>query len=147
MKVTKILTVKFPHLQYMHICQMYCMLSLPHTIQHIKVKLSVLHCLKIPPESCIKALRKHCWKIQHRSQANKALCITLWPKRYYTETHQLFSGWNSVRFDQEFIIYIKERVSSSRYTLYKNPASSSYKYSFDHIFTFRVILMMIKNCW
>jgi len=47
---------------------------------------------------------------------------------------------------QEFIIYIRERVSSSRYTLYKHPASSSYMCSFDHIFTFREILIMIKNC-
>ena len=55
------------------------------------------------------------------------------------------AGLTVNRFDQEFIIYIKERVSSSRYTLYKHPASSSYMCSFDHIFTLRVILIMIKN--
>ena len=41
----------------------------------------------------------------------------------------------------------KERVSSSRYSLYKHHESSSKKCSFDHIFTLRVILMMQGSPW
>ena len=42
-------------------------------------------------------------------------------------------------FHLEFIIKVRGRVSNSLYSLYKITATSSYKCTFDHMFTFKML--------
>ena len=49
-------------------------------------------------------------------------------------------------YNQEFIIKVRGRVSNSQYSLYKITAASSYKCTFDHMFTFKILFLITENC-